>query len=117
NLSKTNRAQLHRLTKRRPRNNEYVIVRLPRPSGGATLFGIRFNGVYGPHPLRERGRANKLVPLVLQRCDRSYLVERGGGHATLRTKRILLVGCGAVGGHLAIDLARAGICDLTVVDF
>ncbi len=31
-------------------------------------------------------------------------------------KRVLLVGCGAVGGHLAFQLARAGVLNLTLVD-
>jgi len=115
-LSETNRSQLYRLTKRTPRKQELVIVGIPRPSGGTALFGIGFDDVSGPHPLRKRGAAKHLTPIVVERRDRGYLVVRGGGDTTLGTKRVLLVGCGAVGGHIAIEVARAGIQDLTVVD-
>lgn len=34
----------------------------------------------------------------------------------LRDKRVLLIGCGAVGGFVAMELARAGVGHLTLVD-
>lgn len=116
NLSDANRAKLHQLTKRRARRTEYVILCLPRPSGGATLFGIRFDDVRGAHPLRPRGTARQSFPLVFQRCDRDYLIARGGGDVALDSKRVLLVGVGAVGGHLALELARAGVTNFAVID-
>lgn len=115
-LSTTNQTRLRKLTKGRAGFREYVIVKLPRPSGGATLFGILYERVGEQHPLLEGGTARRLVPLQLQRLDRSYLIQRGGGTTDLASKRVLLAGCGAVGGHLAFELARAGMRDLTLVD-
>jgi molybdopterin/thiamine biosynthesis adenylyltransferase len=92
------------------------VVAIPRASGGSTLFGIRFDGVSEIHPLREGGTAERLVPIRLERLERSYIVPRGGGDADLGTKRVLLVGCGSVGGYAAIELAHAGVLDLTLVD-
>jgi len=54
--------------------------------------------------------------MYIQRWDHAYLVQRGGGTAALATKGVLLAGCGAVGGHLAFELARAGVGALTLVD-
>lgn len=31
-------------------------------------------------------------------------------------KRVLVAGCGAIGGHLAFECARAGVLDLTLID-
>ncbi len=115
-VSRANKVQLKKLLKRRTHRREYVIVKLPRPSGGATLFGIQYDGVGRHHPLHKDGMASCLVPLRLQRLDRGYLVRRGGGVAELGAKRVLLVGCGAVGGYLAFELARAGVLHLTLVD-
>src|SRR6266567_57438 len=115
-ISRDNKQQLKKLLKRRTHRREYVIVKLPRPSGGATLFGIQYDGVGRHHPLHKDGMASCLVPLQLQRLDRGYLVRRGGGVAELGAKRVLLVGCGAVGGPLAFELARAGVLHLTLVD-
>ena len=35
---------------------------------------------------------------------------------TLKNKRVLVIGCGAVGGHIAVDLARSGVGLLMLVD-
>ncbi len=55
----------------------------------------------------ERIDVERLIPL---RIDSEYLVTRNlsDGEKSLLGKRILLVGCGAIGGHLAHALARAG---------
>lgn len=115
-LSETNRRRLQKRTKGRPRSREHIIVKLPRPSGGASLFGLRYEGQGHMHPLRDKGTAKILTPINIHRLDRGYLVGRGGGTPTLGNKQLLLVGCGAVGGHLAFELARAGILNLTLVD-
>jgi hypothetical protein len=115
-LSDENRRRLRKLTKRRARIKEYVVAALPHPSGGTALFGFRFDNPGKHHPLAGGAAVGQARPLRLLRRDRSYLVERGGGDSGLARKRVLLAGCGAVGGHLAFELARAGILDLTLVD-
>lgn len=100
----------------RVRHNETVIFTLPRPSGGAVVFGIRFIGVQDSHPLLEGGSVESVLPLHCDRLDRSYILPRGGAYSDLGQKRVLLVGCGAVGGHLAFECARSGILNLTLVD-
>jgi hypothetical protein len=95
---------------------EYLVISLPRPTGGRALFGVRLGGVGDRHPLAESGRAANLTPICIQRRDRGFLVQRGGGHMELESKRVLLLGCGSVGGQLAFLLARAGIGALTLVD-
>lgn len=115
-VSEANMVRLRRLIKGSTAAREYVIIRLPRPSGGDTLFGIRYDEVGGAHPLRDHGMAARLVPLQLERLDREYLVSRGGGDTGLDAARVLLVGCGSLGGYIAFELARAGILDLTLVD-
>lgn len=113
-------AEVKYLTKRlrtKNRDVKHVIFRLPRPSGGDCLFGIRYDGLGERHPLLEGGTAQMLTPLALSRLERSYIVPRGGGNATLDSKRVLLIGCGAVGGFLAFNLVRAGIMKITLMDF
>lgn len=108
--------RLRKLVAGRPGRSEFVIVTLPRPAGGASLFALRFDGVGDVHPLVDGGTAERVVPLRLDRRDRSFIVPRGGGDAGIAGRRVLLVGAGAVGGHLAFELVRAGVDDLTIVD-
>lgn len=115
NISHHNRKLLKKLAKRHKRN-EVVIFRLPRPSGGEVLFGVLFVGVRADHPLNEQGQAEKIIPLALQRLDKSYLLPRGGANSLLQDKKVALIGCGAVGGYIAIQLAQSGVFNLTLID-
>jgi molybdopterin/thiamine biosynthesis adenylyltransferase len=114
--SKPNRARFASLVAGPARDPEYLVIGLPRPAGGRALFGVRLGGVGECHPLADGGSAADLTPICIQRRDRGFLVQRGGGHMELGSKRVLLLGCGSVGGHLAFALARAGIGALTLVD-
>lgn len=97
-------------------NEAVVVLKLPRPSGGESLIGIHFHSVGGTHPLRPEGNAQTVTPLVLNRFDEAYIVPRGGARRGLRDKRVLLIGCGAIGGFLAHNLAQTGLSQLTLVD-
>jgi molybdopterin-synthase adenylyltransferase len=115
-LNIQNQQRLRQLLKGRVRAREYVVFRLPHSLGGASLFGICFEGLGRYHPLHQRGTAKRLTPIALQRLERTYLVQRGGAAMNLSSKRMLLIGCGAVGGYLGLELARAGVGSLTFLD-
>ncbi|MCD0155936.1 ThiF family adenylyltransferase [Deinococcus sp. 6GRE01] len=97
-----------------------LIMALPRPRGGVTLIGLRYLHLKGRHPLAppgpDDGPWEEPEPVTVQRLDRPLVTARGGGRTTLSAKRVLLVGCGAVGGHLATMLATAGVGHLTLLD-
>jgi len=95
--------------------NGVVVLALTRPSQGVALLAVRYQSPTGQHPLLL-GVEARLWPLHVSRWERSYLVPRGGGQVSLGEKHVLLVGCGAVGGHLAHDLVRSGVLRLTLVD-
>lgn len=115
NLSERNIRQLERLGKRN-KSEELVILALKRRSGGFTLVGLLFRGVDGGHPLISGTAQDPPKPILLQRYDVDYLIPRGGGRTDFRGVRVLIAGCGAVGGHIAFDLARLGIERFTLVD-
>lgn len=100
----------------KPHHEEVVLLSLPKASDGETLVGIKFKGVNHEHPLKEGGRASEVIPLTITRRDKEYLLPRGGSNLALRNKRVLLLGCGSVGGFIANELTRAGISQLTVLD-
>lgn len=119
NVSPAQKADLDALTALPPSAEEVVVLCLPRPSGGETLLGISFSGVKGAHPLHQGGAVStvaRIDPVLITRRDREYLLPRGGSSLSLRDKKILLLGCGALGGYIAAELTRAGIIQLTVLD-
>jgi len=44
-------------------------------------------------------------------------LPRGGADALLTDKRVALIGCGSVGGHVALELVRSGVLNLTLIDY
>ncbi len=115
NLSGANVAVLSSLITRR-RTKDTVVLSVPRPSGGETMVAFRATGMRNGHVLGTNGTAEVLVPITLDRWDRSYLVPRGGGDSSLNVKHVLLVGIGAVGGRVGFELVRSGVLRLTLVD-
>lgn len=115
NLTEANRMELRKLG-RRYRSEELVVLAVPRPRGSATLIALSFKGITGGHPLLDGRIRTGPVPLRVDRYDRDYLLPRSGGQLALQDWRILVVGCGAVGGHVALSLARAGVGRLGLVD-
>ena len=102
-----------KLTKR----EELIIAHLPRTEGdGGAMFGMQYQGVNKTHPLAGGPMPSGITPVSLSRYDRSLLLPRGGANVDLHEKRILVVGCGSVGGFLSVELARSGIGHLTLVD-
>ena len=61
-------------------------------------------------------KAQPITRLKVQRLDRSYLLPRGGGVEALGSKKVVLVGCGAIGSHIAQHLASAGVGTVRLID-
>ncbi len=105
---------LDRRTRRR-RDRCVVVLGIERGEE-RVLVGIEFHGCDGAHPLNDRGSARGLALVPLERRDRATLVSRGGADVHLADARVVVVGCGAVGGHLAALLASSAIGHLLLID-
>ena len=97
------------------RENEVVVFSLPTSKAGHVLFGVWLQESSGGHPL-SAGRARKMTPLSIKRLDSAYLRPRGGGRQDLSGRRVVVVGCGSVGGYAAEQLVCSGIGRVDVVD-
>lgn len=58
----------------------------------------------------------KCTPLGVCRNDSEYLVRRGGIFTDIKDKKVLVVGCGSIGGYLVSELVKAGVTNLCLVD-
>jgi molybdopterin/thiamine biosynthesis adenylyltransferase len=78
-------------------------------------FGVSFTSVTGKLPTVVQRRSKKFLmqasvtPMPTWRIDDRYMVQRNiPGSATLDAKRIVLIGCGTIGGYLADILVKSG---------
>lgn len=99
------------------KDRAFVVLGVPRPKGGKGLVALEYSQVSGGHPLVDGTTPRAVRRVSLERRDKDYLVARGQAAPDLTGKHVVLVGCGAVGGHLAHCLAWTGIGHLTLVDF
>jgi len=73
-----------------------------------------------PKMLSSRYLSNaKLKRIKTNRFDMEWQDYRTGNNEsqTLRNKQVCIVGCGALGSHLAYALARAGVGHFVLIDF
>lgn len=102
------------------KNIFWIIFNIDTPSG-KSWFGLKFQ--------HKKNKVNKTLPLRLESfaewnieaCsiklfDKSSLIPRGGAFTDLQKKKVLLVGCGSVGGYIADQLASCGLGNLMLVD-
>jgi molybdopterin/thiamine biosynthesis adenylyltransferase len=96
-------------------------------AGSQIWFAVRLARPLGITPGFRRSRATlsaaigrqgdlRLQRTNVQRADPVFLQRRIGAQADLDKFRVVVIGCGAIGGFVAISLASAGITKLTLID-
>ena len=60
---------------------------------------------------------NQIKPISVRREDKEYLLMRTVDQSFSQySTKILIIGCGSIGGHVINELSKAGFEDLTIVD-
>ena len=129
NISGSNRQRLRKFLKSKSINKnarEFIMLAVPSAQKQSTLVGLEFSEFDSlpkhhklrafSHPLRQVDARFKMTPYSVRRLDMAYILPRGGTTVSLADKRVLLVGCGSVGGFIGMELARAGVGQITLVD-
>ena len=113
-----NKRRLNKILKKsKTRFYYYVLLSMPRITGerSQVLFKCSNSGLL-PHPLIEQSDDWKVESYLLNRHNKEYLIERGGATLSLADKKVSIVGCGSVGGEIAVMIAKAGVGELILVD-
>ncbi len=102
---------------KKPSRFEYIIFSIPRETGITILVGVQLKPKEKTkHPLLETDSGWGLKYLSISRLDTPSILPRGGADLSFQKKLVLIVGCGSVGSHIAINLAKAGIGIIGLVD-
>lgn len=107
----------HRILARCRSREVLVLLGVRRPSGRRGLVGLILKEGPRAHPLDPDLLASHRIVLVrVDPGDRGFVLTRGGAVDALADRRVLVLGCGAVGGYVAMNLARAGVGELWLLD-
>lgn len=93
----------------------FMVLVLPDVEGDI-LFGflIRFTN---QHKMPMKASRTKIVyQLDISRADYDFQLLRCGATPSLYNKKVLLLGCGSIGGFLANNLCQMGITQLDLLD-
>lgn len=95
-----------------------LILGIPQPSGINVLVGVLYYQIRNKkyHPLIHPKNFSKVKLLKINRQDKEFLMPRSGSNLSLSKKRVLIIGCGSLGGYIASEIVKAGILNITLVD-
>lgn len=95
--------------------NRYLILIIPFPEGDIQMAFHLYckNGNYSKV---EKMVSCEVKPVSVVRIDYKFMVERGGASNKLFNKKILVLGCGSIGGYLINNLCQSGINHLDILD-
>ncbi|MBD0405296.1 ThiF family adenylyltransferase [Flammeovirga sp. EKP202] len=109
-LSKNNKAKLNTLM--HTNKTSKILLHFIAPNLSECLIGL---------DIKKRGLSISSEQIeidvsYINRLDSNYFNNRGGAYNDLKSKKVLLIGCGSVGGFVAHYLVKSGIVNLTLVD-
>lgn len=93
----------------------YLLLIYPAKEGDI-LFGFRLEFNNNRFSKIQNSSNCKVENTYCERIDYDYLLSRGGSTSSLKNKRVLLLGCGSVGGFIASNLCQVGINNLDILD-
>ncbi len=95
-----------------------IVLGVKRPEGRRALIGLLFKNRHQKawwQVLKELN-IEQMEPVHVEPVDREYLCPRGGAMFDLSHRRVLVVGCGSIGGYIAMNLARMGVGEIHLMD-
>ena len=105
------------LEKEKAKNQFFILLSMPRTSGERSQLLLQFTASHSfPHPLATLQHEWKIMPFSINRHNKEYLLERGGGINSLNNKKVVVIGCGSVGSEIVTMLAKSGVGEFTLVD-
>lgn len=130
NLSSSNKSRLKEILSRHRVKKDsihFIMLSIPRPAGGEVLIALKLynfkakgcsikSSLTYKHPLAKNVTNFEIVPLIVQRQNINHLIMRTGGENDFENKKVAIIGVGAVGSRIAVEMIRAGVTEMTLID-
>ena len=98
------------------RQERIIVFEIHQPSGQTHFVGMYIKGGILKETSLEK--VEELQPLLMERADKKFLMKRvTEQEIEIYKNRILIIGCGSIGGHVICELSKAGYENLTIVDY
>lgn len=95
-----------------------LIFNIKQPNDCANILGViikNYSADKTSKDIKIQIQADiDLTPCWVLRCDKEFLLNRGGADSYKR--RVLVIGCGSIGGYIINELVKTGINDIDIVD-
>lgn len=102
-------------------NNELLLfINIIQPNGVNTPIAMIIKNynkkLNGKNKLFQLNIGCKITPLGVLRNDSDYILNRGGAITDIKDKKVLIIGCGSIGGYLISEIVKTGVSNLCIVD-
>lgn len=117
-LSKVNLKEFKNIISKVSRD-KLIVLRIQQPNGIDNYLGFFIeDGIFSVNDKRiQIESASTILPVIVNRVDKKYLMTRSNDtENVLQGKKILLIGCGSLGGYIANELTKTGIENIMLVD-
>lgn len=121
NLSSSNRSLFNKYrSKQLHKSSEVLIISIPITEKNDALIGIFLQTENRKqiftNPLNRNIDRFKIIPILVERYDEGYLIERTSSDYSFTNKKVAVIGQGSLGSKVTMELARLGIRYLRLID-
>ena len=95
---------------------KFLIFTIKQPNGKSVNIGIQLTRYTFDQERMIFLNGARFSLLSIDPINPKQLCIRGGGDTELSSKKILVIGCGSIGGYLIEQIAKSGIINIEVVD-
>lgn len=97
---------------------KFILFNIEQPNGDIVFLGVElYDCIYNIDENKIIiSKDSLLMPICIYRYRQENLCKRGGGESNLYSKKILVIGCGSIGGYVIDQISKSGINNIYVYD-
>lgn len=116
-LKKSNIEEIKRLYQKLG-SEKVFIFEIKQPNGTHNFLGFMFEKLILKFENNECDfvEVGKCYPISIDLCNKSYLLSRINNNNLFENKKILVIGCGSIGGYLVNELTKMGFENIKLID-